>query len=69
MDPAYGVLRQSMHRQLAIYARAAGFFLNFSGKDDYHVPQCDTTFDPPRCSNFYHDQLQVTKFFQTARGA
>ena len=36
----------------------AGWFLSFNGSGSYHVPQCDANFDPPRCSNFYHDQDQ-----------
>jgi len=35
------------------------WFLPFSGKGDYHVPDCDTTFTPPLCSKLYHDQLQT----------
>lgn len=38
----------------------AGFFLRFdpAKKTGYHVPQCDDSYDPPRCSEFYHDQEQ-----------
>jgi len=33
----------------------AGWFLNFSGANNYHVPDCDNTYDPPLCSTHYHD--------------
>ena len=29
----------------------SGWFLKFSGKNDYHVPQCDNTYSPPLCSD------------------
>ena len=35
----------------------SGWFLQFSGEGNYHVPQCDDNYSPPRCSNFYHDQV------------
>lgn len=31
----------------------AGWFLKFSGANNYHVPQCDDTYSPPLCSDFY----------------
>jgi hypothetical protein len=37
----------------------AGWFLHFSGKGDYHVPQCDSNWKPPRCTELYHDQVRV----------
>jgi hypothetical protein len=37
----------------------AGWFLPFSGTGNYHVPTCDNNWDPPRCSNLYHDQDQT----------
>jgi hypothetical protein len=40
----------------------SGWFLSFSGNGSYHVPQCDTNFNPPRCSNFYHDQEQTPAY-------
>jgi hypothetical protein len=43
MDPAY-----------------SDWFLYFNpANTTYHVPQCDDNYDPPRCSNFYHDQDQT----------
>ena len=38
----------------------SGFFLKFDPKQTgkYHVPQCDTDYSPPKCSDFYHDQEQ-----------
>ena len=27
-------------------------------KGKYHVPQCDNNYNPPKCSEFYHDQEQ-----------
>ena len=46
-DPAYGA-----------------WFMNFSdavvaNHSAAHVPVCDANYDPPRCSNFYHDQSQT----------
>ncbi len=40
----------------------SGWFLTFSGNGSYHVPTCDTNFNPPRCSNFYHDQDQTPEY-------
>lgn len=37
----------------------AGFFLRFAPGVNTTVPRCDTTFDPPHCSEFYHDQEQT----------
>ena len=39
----------------------SGFFLRFKdgANGSYHVPACDTNWDPPKCSAFYHDQLQT----------
>ena len=41
----------------------AGFFLKFRPggvwpNGSWHVPACDTTYSPPLCSEFYHDQSQ-----------
>ena len=35
----------------------AGFFLKFNPENStpYHVPQCDTYFSPPKCSDIYHE--------------
>jgi len=35
-----------------------GYFPNGS----YHVPACDTNYDPPICSNMYHDQEQTPSY-------
>jgi hypothetical protein len=42
----------------------AGFFLKFNPNNStpYHVPQCDTNFSPPKCSNLYHDQEKTLEF-------
>jgi hypothetical protein len=32
-----------------------GWFLKFSGANNYHVPPCDDNYDPPLCSAHYHD--------------
>ena len=34
----------------------SGFFLHFKPNSTYHVPACDTVYDPPLCSDLYHDQ-------------
>ena len=44
-----------------------GFFLKFKEggslpNGSYHVPNCDTNYDPPLCSIFYHDQLQTPQY-------
>jgi hypothetical protein len=36
-----------------------GWFLKFSGANNYHVPPCDDNFDPPLCSAHYHDRDQT----------
>ena len=38
----------------------SGFFLKFdpTRKGKYHVPACDISYTPPKCSVFYHDQEQ-----------
>jgi hypothetical protein len=40
------------------------WFLKFdpSKKGNYTVPQCDTSFNPPRCSTLYHDQVQTPAY-------
>jgi hypothetical protein len=35
------------------------WFLHFSGKGDYHVPDCDNTYSPPLCSVLYHGKSLV----------
>lgn len=42
----------------------SGFFLKFKPggsfpNGSYYVPNCDTSFSPPLCSEFYHDQEQT----------
>lgn len=37
----------------------APWFLRFSGAGGYHVPQCDANYNPPLCSDFYHDQTDT----------
>ena len=38
----------------------SGFFLPFRpggpSANNTHVPRCDINYDPPKCSEFYHDQ-------------
>ena len=36
----------------------SGWFIKFSGKGNYSQPACDTNYNPPRCSKFWHDQAQ-----------
>ena len=37
----------------------SGFFLKFNSTSGQpHVPRCDNRTSPPKCSIFYHDQLQ-----------
>jgi hypothetical protein len=42
--------------------KQGGYFPNGS----YHVPNCDTNYDPPLCSPLYHDQEQVISPARTA---
>ncbi len=35
-----------------------GWFLKFKATEP-HVPRCDTNYDPPKCTAFYHDQEQT----------
>lgn len=38
----------------------AKWFIPFSPKaKPYHVPDCDSNFNPPLCSQYYHDQSQT----------
>lgn len=41
----------------------ASWFLKFDPKraGNYHVPDCDSTYSPPLCSEFYHDQEQTPR--------
>ena len=36
----------------------SGFFLHFNHSAT-NVPQCDSTYSPPKCSTLYHDQTQT----------
>ena len=39
----------------------SGFFLKFDpSRQPWHVPACDRNYDPPRCSDYYHDQNATT---------
>ena len=42
----------------------AGFFLKFNPNNStpYHVPQCDTNYSPPKCSDLYHDPEQTLEY-------
>jgi hypothetical protein len=42
----------------------AGFFLKFNPTNStpYHVPQCDTNFSPPKCSDLYHDPEKTLEY-------
>merc|ERR1719247_1885786 len=44
--------------------RTQSWFLRFdpAKKGNYTVPQCDHAFNPPRCSDLYHDQVQTPAF-------
>jgi hypothetical protein len=51
-------------REKLIDPAYSGWFLPFKSggslpNGTYHVPTCDTAFDPPRCSTLYHDQEQT----------
>ena len=50
--------------------KTAHWFLRFdaAANGSYTVPRCDTNFNPPRCSNLYHDQVQ-TPNYPTGDGA
>jgi hypothetical protein len=37
----------------------AGWFLKFNSSSPYHVPNCTTSGNSTKCSNFYHDQEQT----------
>ncbi len=41
-------------------AAYSDWFLKFKPNATYHVPACDTNWSPPRCTNFYHDQVIVS---------
>ena len=34
-----------------------------------HVPVCDNNYNPPRCSNLYHDQSQTPGYVDFTNGA
>lgn len=36
-----------------------GWFLKFDPRVEPHVPKCDDNYDPPKCTEFYHDQKQT----------
>ena len=42
----------------------ASWFLKFDAHNTtpYHVPQCDTNYDPPKCTALYHDPEQTPGF-------
>jgi hypothetical protein len=42
----------------------AGFFLKFNPNNStpYHVPQCDTNYSPPKCSDLYHDPEDTLEY-------
>lgn len=42
----------------------AGFFLKFNPNNStpYAVPQCDTNFSPPKCSDLYHDPEKTLQY-------
>jgi len=37
----------------------SGWFLKFKPNGPYHVPNCDKNYNPPLCSDLYHDQDQT----------
>eukprot|EP00040_Diaphanoeca_grandis_P010883 m.55771 g.55771 ORF g.55771 m.55771 type:complete len:437 (-) comp22130_c0_seq1:171-1481(-) len=51
-------------RQKLMDPTKANWFLKFdpAKKGNYTVPPCDTNFNPPRCSELYHDQVQTPDF-------
>jgi len=42
----------------------SGWFLKFANgiNSTYHSPPCDKSFDPPLCSDYYHDQDQTPAY-------
>lgn len=55
MGPRYSDVREKL-----LDPKTQSWFLHFdpSKNGTYRVPQCDTNFKPPRCSNLYHDQVR-----------
>ena len=54
-------------REKVVDPQYADWFMHFSdavvaNHSVAHVPVCDTNYDPPRCSNLYHDQTQTPGF-------
>jgi len=50
-------------RQLLESDNASSMFLTYMSKTSpSHSPRCDFNFDPPRCSDLYHDQVQTPQF-------
>lgn len=44
-------------------ADAEGLFLSFATPTSpSHSPRCDATFEPPRCSQLFHDQVQTPQY-------
>eukprot|EP01051_Picozoa_sp_SAG22_P000777 SAG22_NODE_24_length_30194_cov_6.086327_10_plen_813_part_00 len=48
--------------------RYSGFFIPFSPAANHSVPECDTNYRPPRCSDRYHDQSQCPQHPAGANG-
>jgi hypothetical protein len=54
----------SFVREKLVDPAYSGWFLRFAPggslpNGSYHVPACDDTYNPPLCSEFYHDQEQT----------
>jgi|EP01047_Picozoa_sp_COSAG01_P016969 hypothetical protein len=57
-------------RQKLTNPKTAHWFLKFNPNvQNYSVPKCDTSFQPPRCSDLYHDQVRACwKIYHEPRG-
>ena len=62
--PGFSDLVKALPWYTAVWTKLAdpafdGWFLKFSGANNYHVPACDSNYDPPLCSHHYHDNDQT----------
>ncbi len=37
------------------------WFLNFSGRPPYYSPPCDNNYSPPKCTNYFHTQMDTPR--------
>ena len=60
-NSAYGYAWYTTVRFLLEDPAYSPWFLKFSGKPPYYSPPCDNNYAPPKCTDYFHTQMDTPK--------